>query len=422
LIRDCRFQTIAILREFQRRMKTAFVLPDAEELLGLLGHVATTFLSATRPEAVARSAFDLLASRLGLEVYFNFLLTPDGTALELCSWGGVDDATAAPLRRLALGEAFCGTVALRGEPIVAESIQESTDVLGNAVRGLGVRAYACHPLLAGSRVIGTLSFGTRTRDRFERYELQLMSAVAEIAAIAIDRATLADRQRQIQRQLECAQENERRRLSRELHDHMGQHLTALVLGLRSLETSGAGAPLAQMRQLRQLAEDAGREAHHLALELRPAALDDLGVVAALENYVEEWAVRFGIAADFDASVVSLPHASPATDITLYRVLQEALNNVAKHARASRVSVVLTAENGWIRLAVEDDGDGFDTRAGCAAPRPALGLEGMRERVALNGGTLLVESSRGRGTSVLARLPLPLAEDDGRLADVREVAS
>jgi signal transduction histidine kinase len=259
-------------------------------------------------------------------------------------------------------------------------------------------------LLAGERLIGTLSFGTRARDTFSQAELQLMAAVADIAAIAVDRSTLAVRARAVHRQLEQAQENQRRRLSRELHDHMGQHLTAIAVGLKALEEGPPGDWRARVQQLGGLAEEAGREAHRVALELRPAALDDLGLVAALQNYVDEWSDRFGVRADFDSDgVADLPSSSSA-DTTIYRVVQEALNNVAKHARARTVSVVLTAQNGWIHVVVEDDGIGFDPTAKMNDRTAPLGLLGMHERVALDSGHFMVESKPGGGTSVFARVP------------------
>jgi signal transduction histidine kinase len=376
-------------------------------LLQLLGDIATRFLSTSKAEAVARSAFEMLASQLGLEVYFNFLMEPDGRSLRLSSYAGVEAPVAASVSRLALSQAVCGMVALQRERIVAEAVQASGDPLADLIRTLGIRAYACHPLLAGDRLLGTLSFGTRNRDRFHRNELQLMATVADMAAIAIDRAALTERERRVHRQLEEAHENERRRISRELHDQMGQHLTALAVGLSTLESALPADSQGRLQQLRQIAEEAGREAHHIAVELRPAALDELGLSAALHNYVEEWSDRFRIAADFQASGVDGLAPTSATDVALYRVVQEALNNIAKHARATRASVVLTVEGGSIHLVIEDNGAGFDMRIVMDGPEPAstLGLLGMRERIALCDGTLTIESAPGQGTAVFVRVPV-----------------
>jgi signal transduction histidine kinase len=142
------------------------------------------------------------------------------------------------------------------------------------------------------------------------------------------------------------------------------------------------------------------------MELRPAALDDLGLVDAVHAYVDEWADRFAVRADFDATGVGVALPTSPVDTKLYRIVQEALNNVAKHARARHVSVTLAVVQGWINLVVEDDGVGFDPQQ--ASDRPsssALGLVGMRERIALADGTLIIESAPGKGTSVLAHVPI-----------------
>ena len=212
------------------------------------------------------------------------------------------------------------------------------------------------------------------------------------------------------RRLETAQEDERLRLSRELHDQIGQLLTGLNLGLSAAEDAlrrniAGPDPAARLRPLRGLVEEIGREVHDLALELRPTALDDLGLAAALRNYVEHWSRRTCVAADFQTTDGNrLPREA---ETALYRVVQEALNNVLKHAQAKRVSVLLKWRDGQVMAIVEDDGIGFDGEGGFAAAqvRGRLGLLGMRERMAAVGGTLEVESSPGGGTTLFARVPL-----------------
>jgi signal transduction histidine kinase len=187
---------------------------------------------------------------------------------------------------------------------------------------------------------------------------------------------------------------------------MGQHLSAIVVGLKSLEGSAPADGKARLQQLRALAETAARDAHHLALELRPAALDDLGLLAGLQNYIDEWAERWGVTADFDASAVDGLLTPSPIDSCVYRVIQEALNNVAKHAGAKHVGIVLTVEHGWLHIVIEDDGVGFDLNAPVNLLSEELGLVGIRERVTLSDGTMLIESAPGQGTAMFVRLPLP----------------
>jgi PAS domain S-box-containing protein len=213
------------------------------------------------------------------------------------------------------------------------------------------------------------------------------------------------------RRLSTAQEEERHRIARELHDQMGQHLTALMLGLKSLDVTPERMPLHEhLQQLQDLSDEIGREVHRIALELRPTALDDFGLHAALLNYVAEWSDRSEIEVDFHSSGLDKQRLPPQLETTLYRIVQEALTNVIKHAHAKRVSILLEHRRDHVLAIVEDDGEGFDTEAvmDAASAEPRLGLLGMRERVALVGGTLEIETSPGSGTTVFVRIPL-LAE-------------
>jgi signal transduction histidine kinase len=152
--------------------------------------------------------------------------------------------------------------------------------------------------------------------------------------------------------------------------------------------------------------------HHLARELRPAALDDLGLHTALLNYVEQWAERTGVLIDFHSSGLERQRISPQIETTIYRIAQEALTNVLKHAEATRVSVLLEYRNNQIRTIVEDDGKGFDTDySPNGTPMSGrLGLIGMQERVALVGGTFDVESRPGSGTTLVVRIPTSSSPD------------
>jgi PAS domain S-box-containing protein len=213
------------------------------------------------------------------------------------------------------------------------------------------------------------------------------------------------------RRLATAEEAERHRLARELHDQMGQHLTALALGLKaSRDATPAASPAAAiLRQLQSLSDLIGREIHQLALDLRPTALDDLGLHVALGNYVESWSEQSGVQADFQGTGMGGERMPSGVETALFRVVQEALTNVRKHAQSKRVSVILRRTPLEALAVVEDDGRGFDVEA----PAPGrLGLLGMRERLALVGGALVVESAPGKGATVIARVPLAEGESHG----------
>lgn len=218
-----------------------------------------------------------------------------------------------------------------------------------------------------------------------------------------------ERMRLLQR-LVTAQEDERQRIARELHDQTGQYLAALLMGLKALENLTAPASLARgsVGKLQALAARFSQDARRLALELRPTALDDLGLHAALTNYVDEWSERSGITIDFHSNGLINRRLPQHIETALYRVIQETLNNVLKHARAGRVSVILENRGGRVLAVLEDDGVGFDVEAALGAPivERRLGLTGMRERIEAVGGTLEIESAPGVGTTIVARIHVP----------------
>lgn len=230
----------------------------------------------------------------------------------------------------------------------------------------------------------------------------LCSASERLQQSAQERAVLLDR-------TITAQEAERKRIARELHDSLGQYLTALRLGFANIEPFCASNLLAQQRlsELKNLAGEISSELSRIAWELRPRALDHLSLRRAAVQYLEEWADRSGVRVDLEVGIDDrrLP---PTVETAVFRVLQEAITNVVKHSGADHVAVVLDASDREVCLIVEDNGKGFDAADGSADLALGighLGLLGLRERLALVGGSLEVESTPRRGTTVYARIPL-----------------
>ena len=199
-----------------------------------------------------------------------------------------------------------------------------------------------------------------------------------------------------------AQEEERRRIARELHDEAGQLLTSLLVGLRTLEDS-APAVEAQGRRLRKIATQAIDEIGRLARGLHPTVLDDHGLGVALSRYVTEYAKTHNIVVDLTLDELDSSALPSAVQIALYRILQEALTNVARHARARKVSIIFRRSPSDLTVAVTDNGCGFDAEA-VAASSHRLGIQSMRERAAMLGGTVSF-TSQGKGTRVFVKIPL-----------------
>jgi signal transduction histidine kinase len=239
----------------------------------------------------------------------------------------------------------------------------------------------------------------------------------ELAARVAGHLEIARVRKQLVRQEHAARaaieagEEERRRVSRELHDEMGQELVALILGLQAVRDASTGDIAAEraLARLQDMAEQIGESMHRIAVQLRPAVLDTLGLRSALATLVDNWARCHQIHADFE-SARATGRAPAYIEATIYRIVQEALNNVSKHAKATSVNVILQRDSREIVTIVEDDGCGFDPGAAVASPPGVskLGLTGMNERAALVGGTLTIESHPG-STAIFLRIPLP-AED------------
>jgi PAS domain S-box-containing protein len=251
-------------------------------------------------------------------------------------------------------------------------------------RGFPVRRQPGGPVV---RIVGThLDLTERRRAEAERARTELLA------------------------RLVFAQEDERRRIAREMHDQFGEELTALTHRIAALKH--AIGPSAEMQEhvaaLEQLAQQLDRDVDQLVWELRPTALDDLGLRAALANYIQDWSKRVGISVDLHTSGLLHDRLPSETETTLYRIAQEALTNVARHSHAANVEVILERRPDHVLLIVEDDGVGFD--AGGTVPTSGFGLLGMQERASLVGATLQIESAIGRGTTVLVRMAAPDARD------------
>ena len=235
----------------------------------------------------------------------------------------------------------------------------------------------------------------------------LHQSIAERAKVAADLLISEDR-KQLLHHAVLAQETERKRIARELHDSLGQYLTALQLGLSAIGrryASDADA-MADLAKLRDLTLEIGCEVNRMAWEIRPTALDDLGLETAVTQYLEEWGERSRL--HFDLQVSLGGRKLPQTvETTVYRALQEAVTNVVRHADAEQVAVILEATGRQLQLIVEDDGKGFPSgETGEVAPGALhLGLLGIRERLALVDGILEVESTPGLGTTLFVRVPV-----------------
>jgi len=283
-----------------------------------------------------------------------------------------------------------------------DSLIDDIEMDQDAGRKMGARTGIFVPMILRDKAIGVISAHDKegADPRFTDEDVRLAEAFASRAAVAVD---LSERvARDALRQVVSAQELERRRLARELHDETGQALTSILLKLRSIDDEGDPARLAESTaELRELVVATLQDVRALAVELRPKALDDFGLVSAIERLVETFREQTGMEVDL-APRLGTDRLPREIETTLYRITQEALTNVVKHARATRVSIVLTRRDGAVSAVIEDDGRGLESGDQSG---DGLGLVGMRERVGLVGGRLVVESSPGGGTTLSVEVPV-----------------
>ena len=268
----------------------------------------------------------------------------------------------------------------------------------DAVRRLGNVTILERPLR-----IPTLLTAVRAALRARQRQYQIRALTEQLEERVRERTFEV---RSLFERLVTAQEEERRRIARDIHDQVGQQMTALRMHLEALRSQAAAkSTLAeQAERTQRLAEEIDQSIDFLSWQLRPAALDHLGLSAALQNLVTGWSERFAMAADFAVHGVDDMRLGRDVESNLYRIAQEALHNVAKHAGATHVSLYLAQQNGSLLMLVEDNGRGFDADSASAAVNGSMGLINMRERAALVGGSLEMESAAGQGTSIYVRIP------------------
>ena len=395
-------QLQATAQELSAMVEMARILASTMDLGRLLQNSLERIVHSFEGASCSLISLRQLDGRLKLAGVYRQPGAPEGnTEPELIAAAAKAVESAGPV-----GAAWDGHVGV----LVADSFAG-----GRSYRTLGV------PLRAQERTLGGLALATLWQETSMRAEeLNLLNAFAQQIATSVENAQLYGMLRQREGELEDlvrqfvnAQEGERQRIARELHDETGQKMTALAMGLAAVEANLAGedtrGAASLVRNLRGLADQAITELRKVMTNLRPSQLDDLGLVPTLRWYLREHAERHpGLRVELAADRLTRRLPSSAETV-LFRVTQEALSNVVRHAYATLVTVTLTQERDSVCLEVKDDGVGFDSSAiGVPSPQARAsgwGLVGMRERVALAGGEFAVQSQLGHGTRVTVEVPL-----------------
>jgi signal transduction histidine kinase len=371
--------------------------------LAILNDSSKTFLDSFEVTSIFQTICTLAVTRLGLEVAW-------------IETGEEGSSTVATVYGVALDLIQGLKMQLQRYDLQEKTPQAVVRMLNDTSSSLeGIKtpylSYAVFPLLFSNRLVGTLRLLSKRKDYFTKDNQVLMQSYANLAAVAIQNSLLLDEIRRSNRQLHGlsqrlmkAQEEERLNLSRELHDESGQLLTALTVQLGLLDRSVDQPEALRQRidELKNTANTIQENLHKLAVNLRPASLDHLGLVTTLRQYIAEFNRQYDNPVDFEAVGMEGRRLSIEMETALFRIIQESLTNVVLHAHATRVDVLLSLHNQHVVAIVEDDGIGFLDSSPILEEH--LGLFGMRERIEMLGGTFTIESSPGKGTTVKAEVP------------------
>lgn len=397
----------------------AEALNKAQEENRALNRIIEVFSSGIDLDRVLTAAVDLVLETTGVDACFLHLYDPDNGGRLVLRAASEPYRVAVGTVTLALGEGVSGWVAQNREPVVI-AYNKWADARYKYIPALGGDRHTSMlsvPLVSpADRLIGVVNLHTEEHRAFGQRDIDLLSHVASLLATAIEHASLfrelEDKEEALQRMVKrtvAAQEEERRRVATEIHDGVTQQLISIWYRVQACERlleRDLPAARHELEVAKSLIGEALNEARAAIYDLRPATLDDLGLVPAIEALTRR---TFG--PDVEVNVATdIAHLPMHLETALYRICQELLNNVRKHAGAGRVEVNLESGRDQIRMIVIDDGTGFDVGAyRKLRPETSFGLAGVTERVEMVGGKFDLTSEEGKGTRAEIRIPLERPE-------------
>ncbi len=389
---------------------------EAVEELGTVNAIAVTVSQSLDLEEILDRALSKVLEVMRLEAKGGILLlNAESQKLHLRAHRGLSPEFVRREAEIAVGECLCGLVAEAGEVLISDGSSE--DARHTRCRELEPHSHIVVPLKSRGRVQGVMFLYLRGAYQPGAGDRRLFASIGSQIGVAIENARLYENMRFYVRQITRAQEDERKRIARELHDETAQALIDLSRRLDDLAASRESLPEStteRLEELHDLIDGILRGVRRFSRDLRPSVLDHLGVLPALEGLmadVKEDGIETKLKVDGERQ-----RLSPEAELALFRIVQEALSNVRRHSQASQVVMVVEFGENRVRISVDDNGQGFELpdRTGDLAATGKLGLIGMHERARLLGGTLLIKSEPGRGTAVIADVPVsPSSEERGQ---------
>jgi signal transduction histidine kinase len=281
------------------------------------------------------------------------------------------------------------------------------------VEATDAKSVIAAPIRCGQKVVGAFTCWSVCENPPDEEDIGLVQSFADVAGAAVQNTRLWEElslrdewRKSLVGKLMSGQEEERAKLARQLHDDASQLLSSVLLELTRLEQESDGSVAERVTALRIETENALGRVHDIAVELRPPAIDDIGVSGALRRYVSQCAAGADLKIDFVAANIGPAELDRDAQVSLYRIAQEAILNVVSHSGAQCAGVTLERRKGWVVLTIEDDGHGFNKKKYTEdSVKRSLGIFGMRERASLLGGSIHIDSNPGVGTAVTVRIPL-----------------
>ncbi len=403
----------------QRKSKTSNRAYEFIKDLVSLSRVSAAVSSLTDLETVLRVGLNSVLSIMNGEVGGIMLIDEETKTLSYRVYHGLSDRYAAEMR-LRLGEGIAGKVAQSGRSTLLEDISLEPEAARlDLISTEDLRAFISIPLRAREHILGVMNVASHTPRRFTREDLHLLGSIGDQLGIAIEHAELyeqlrkgRERYRQLAHQLLIAEEEERRRIARELHDETSQTMAGLALNLQTLLDMADMLGIqdaefkSRLKRAHSLAIQTGTEVSRLIVNLRPGLLDTLGVIAAIRQYAESSLTPLNINISFEFEEMRSP-PPPEVEVGLFRWAQQAIGNIAQHSQAKNATISMRPEGNELVLSISDDGKGFDVSqiTGIEPTGRGAGLFGAKERVRLLGGECSIQSQLGQGTTATARIPI-----------------
>lgn len=386
------------------------------EELAALNSIAVTVGQSLNLEDVLGNAMHGVLEITKTTAGWVFLRDSDGNKLETMSSIGFSGAFKCQKSGSSTANCACHQVLRYGQTLMVNDVSQCPVLGEDVVMKEDISCFVSVPLKSKDRTLGIMNIACSSERCFTENDFKILGSIGHHVGLAIENSILYEEAKQKEKlrgqllsSVINAQEEERKRVARELHDEYGQTLTGLIMSIESLENMTSpkqGQLKEKLKNAKSLISRALKDMRRLTLDLRPSTLDDLGLVATVRSYAQTHLEAAGIQVDFESKGLKR-RLAPAIETALFRIIQEAIHNITKYAEAHNVRIQLEAKAGKITAVVSDDGKGFDVEAVFRSKIGAqsLGLLGIQERAMLLGGTFSIKSQIGQGTRLVVEIPI-----------------